>query len=153
MTEHDSTCATARDVLDLIAEALDERSRSISGSRVGVVGVAPNPGTQVPPSSSAGTVLASLVERGAEVRYHDPQAARFRDDAGYEHTGVGLDALLHWAHVLVIMTGACAADWDHLCESADLVVDTVSSAQGRASRERQVLRLGAGWIVPPASGA
>jgi len=46
------------------------------------------------------------------------------------------------------VTGHKAVDWDHLYESADLVVDTVNSCRGRAVRERQVLRLGAGWTAP-----
>ena len=69
----------------------------------------------------------------------------FDDADGRVHTGVGLDSLIHWAHVCVVVTGHKVVDWDHLYESADLVVDTVNSARGRNVRDRQVLRLGAGW--------
>jgi hypothetical protein len=36
-------------------------------------------------------------------------------------------------------------DWSAVYERAGLVVDTVDSSHGRSTRERQVLRLGAGW--------
>jgi len=36
-------------------------------------------------------------------------------------------------------------DWATVYERAELVVDTVDSSAGRSTRERQVLRLGAGW--------
>jgi UDP-N-acetyl-D-glucosamine dehydrogenase len=115
---------------------------------VAVIGVAFKPDVQDPRNSPAGAVLAGLVERGAEVRYHDPFVPQFRDDDGRIHTGVGLDSLIHWADVFVVVTGHRAVDWDHLYASADLVVDTVNSVRGRAIRERQVLRLGAGWTIP-----
>ena len=149
----DINFAMPRHVVDLTAEALNERSKALKGSRVAVIGVAFKPDVQDPRNSPAGAVLAGLVERGAEVRYHDPFVPQFRDDDGRDHTGVGLDSLIHWADVFVVVTGHRAVDWDHLYASADLVVDTVNSVRGRAIRERQVLRLGAGWTVPMAAGS
>ena len=134
-----------RHVVALTAEALNERSRSLKGSRVGVIGVAFKPDVRDPRNSPAGAVLALLRERGAEVRYHDPYVAQFADDAGKVHTGVGIDALLHWADVILVVTAHKAVEWDHLYANADLVVDTVNSSRGRALRPMQVLRLGAGW--------
>jgi UDP-N-acetyl-D-glucosamine dehydrogenase len=134
-----------RHVVSLTAEALNERSKALKGSRVGVIGVAFKPDVQDPRNSPAGAVLALLAERGSEVRYHDPYVAEFTDDAGMVHTGVGLDSLLHWADVLVVVTAHKRVEWDHLYANAELVVDTVNSSRGRALRPRQVLRLGAGW--------
>jgi hypothetical protein len=47
--------------------------------------------------------------------------------------------------VLVVVTAHAAIDWGRVYDRADLVVDTVDSSTGRGARERQVLRLGAGW--------
>ena len=141
----DINFAMPRHVVELAAEALNDRSRALRGARVGVIGVAFKPDVQDPRNSPAAAVLALLAERGAELRYHDPFVPRFRDDAGTEHTGVGLDALMHWAEVVVVVTGHRAVDWDHVYGTAALVVDTVNSSRGRAVTARQVLRLGAGW--------
>ncbi len=134
-----------RHVVELTAEALNARSKALNGSRVGVIGVAFKPDVQDGRNSPAAAVLAGLVERGAEVRYHDPYIQRFSDESGREHQGVGLDALIHWADVFVVVTGHRKVDWDHLYASADLVVDTVNTSRDRVVRDRQVLRLGAGW--------
>jgi len=145
--------AFAHVVANLTEEALRERPAAHDRSRVGVVGVATQPDSDSVADSAAGAILAELVGRGAEVRYHDPHVPLFKDDSGYEHKGVTLDALLHWADVLVIVTAHRAVEWDHLYASAELVVDTVNSVRGRTIRERQVLRLGAGWMIPDGSRA
>ena len=43
------------------------------------------------------------------------------------------------------MTGHRAIDWERVYGDGRLVVDTVNSSHDRPTRERQVLRLGAGW--------
>jgi UDP-N-acetyl-D-glucosamine dehydrogenase len=141
----DINFAMPRHVVDLTAEALNDRSRSLRGARVGVIGVAFKPDVQDARNSPASAVIAGLADRGAEIRYHDPLVASFRDDGGTVHQGVGLDSLLHWADVILVVTAHRAVDWDHVYELADLVVDTVNSCAGRVTRPRQVLRLGAGW--------
>jgi UDP-N-acetyl-D-glucosamine dehydrogenase len=141
----DINLAMPRHVVDLVAEALNDRGKALKGSRVGVLGVAFKPDVQDPRNSPAGAILPLIAERGAELRYHDPLIPRFRDDTGFVHDGVGLDSLLHWADVFVIVTPHRAIEWDHLFAHASLVVDTVNASRGRATRERQVLRLGAGW--------
>ena len=138
-----------RHVVDLVAEALNERGKALKGARVGVLGVAFKPDVQDARNSPAGAILPGIVARGAELRYHDPLIARFRDDTGVVHEGVGLDSLLHWADVFVVVTAHKAIDWDHLYGGADLVVDTVNSSRGRPLRAGQVLRLGAGWSTSP----
>ncbi len=134
-----------RHVVDLVAEALNERGKALKGARVGVVGVAFKPDVQDARNSPAGAVLPGIAARGAELRYHDPLIPRFRDDTGVTHEGVGLDSLLHWADVFVVVTPHRTIEWDRFYEAADLVVDTVNSSRGHTLRERQVLRLGAGW--------
>ncbi len=141
----DINFAMPRHVVELAAEALNDRSKALKGARVGVIGVAFKPDVQDARNSPASAVLALIAERGAELRYHDPFVPEFRDDAGVVHKGVGLDALIHWADVIVVVTAHRAIEWDHVYATADLVVDTVNSSRGLEVQPRQVLRLGAGW--------
>ena len=134
-----------RHVVDLVAEALNDRGRALKGARVGVVGVAFKPDVKDERNSPAAEVLAGLAERGAEVRYHDPHVSSFRDASGSVREGVALESLVAWADVVVVVTAHRVIDWDALYGSAALVVDTVDSSKDRAVGERQVLRLGAGW--------
>ena len=103
------------------------------------------PNVQDARNSPAKEVIAGLVARGGDVRFHDPHVATFRDADGRVHEGEDLDPLLDWADAIVVVTAHKAVDWGRLYDRAALVVDTVDSSRGHAVRDRQVLRLGAGW--------
>jgi UDP-N-acetyl-D-glucosamine dehydrogenase len=143
----DINLAMPRHVVDLVAEALNDRGRALRGARVGVIGVAFKPDVQDDRNSPAADVIAGVVERGGEVRFHDPHVASFRDANGVRLEGIDLPALLSWADVVVVVTPHRAIDWAAVYAKADLVVDTVNSSKGQAVATRQVLRLGAGWSV------
>ena len=141
----DINLAMPRHVVDLVAEALNDRGRALRGAKVGVVGVAFKPNVHDDRNSPAAGVIAGVAERGGDVRFHDPHIASFRDADGERRQGVDLPALLGWADVIVVVTAHRAIDWPALYATADLVVDAVNSSQGHTVRDRQVLRLGAGW--------
>jgi UDP-N-acetyl-D-glucosamine dehydrogenase len=134
-----------RHVVDLAAEALNDRSRALSGARVGVLGVAFKPDVGDAREAPAADVLALLRERGAEVRFHDPHIARFRDAAGRTDDSVALEDLLGWADLVIIVTAHRAIDLAAVFAGADLILDTVNASRRATPRPRQVLRLGAGW--------
>jgi UDP-N-acetyl-D-glucosamine dehydrogenase len=141
----DTNLAMPRHVVDLVAEALNDRGAALKGARVAVLGVAFKPDVGDPRNAPAADVLAGLADRGADVRFHDPHVPSFRDAAGVVRATTGLDELLDWADVTVALVAHHAIDWDRVYAAAGLVVDTVNSARGRSTRDRQVLRLGAGW--------
>ncbi|MFH1475558.1 MAG: nucleotide sugar dehydrogenase [Chloroflexota bacterium] len=134
-----------RHVVDLAAEALNDRRRSLNGACVGVLGVAFKPNVADARESPAAEILAGLRERGADVRFHDPHIERFRDAAGTVGTSVPLDELLAWAELVIVVTAHRSIDWDAVYARASLILDTVNSSRGHDVRSRQVLRLGAGW--------
>jgi len=145
----DINFAMPRHVVDLVAEALNDRERSLKNARVGVLGVAFKPNVQDARNSPAADVLAGIAGRGAEVRYHDPHVPSFRDTDGVIREDTPLDELMDWADAIVVVTAHRAIDWKRVYERADLVVDTVDSSAGQQTRPRQVLRLGAGWSARP----
>ena len=136
--------AMPRHVVDLAAEALNERGRAINGAHIGVVGVAFKPNVRDPRNSPAADVIALLRERGADVAFHDPHVERFRDANGREDATTPLPELASAADLLIVVTPHTAIDWDAVY-AADLVVDSANSSRGRVRLDRQVLRLGAGW--------
>jgi UDP-N-acetyl-D-glucosamine dehydrogenase len=145
----DINLAMPRHVVDLVAEALNDRGSALKGAKVGVVGVAFKPNIQDARNSPAADVMAGVSARGGEVRYHDPHVPNFRDAAGVVRESTEADPLIDWADVVVVLTAHRAIDWTALYGRAGLVVDTVDSSAGRAVRPRQVLRLGAGWSTRP----
>jgi UDP-N-acetyl-D-glucosamine dehydrogenase len=141
----DINLAMPRHVVDLIAEALNDRGKALRGARVGVLGVAFKPNVRDARNSPAAEIMAGLRDRGAEAAFHDPHVATFRDADGTTHESVALDELLDATDAVVVVTPHRAIDLGLVYERAQLVVDTVNSSRGLDVRPRQVLRLGAGW--------
>ena len=141
----DINFAMPRHVVDLVAEALNDRGRALKGAKVAVLGVAFKPNVRDARNSPAAEVIALIADRGAEIGFHDPHVTSFTDAAGIERKGSSLDELLGWADAFVVVTAHDAIDWWTLYDQADLIVDTVNSSRGHPTNERQVLRLGAGW--------
>jgi UDP-N-acetyl-D-glucosamine dehydrogenase len=141
----DINLAMPRHVVDLIAEALNDRGKALRGARVGVLGVAFKPNVRDARNSPAAEIMAGLRDRGAEAAFHDPHVATFRDADGTTHESVALDELLDATDAVVVVTPHRAIDLGLVYERAQLVVDTVNSSRGLGVRPRQVLRLGAGW--------
>lgn len=147
----DINMSMPRHVVDLVAEALNTRSRALNGARVGVIGVAFKPDVRDARNSPAAEVIALLGARGAVVRYHDPHIPTFSDASGRRFEGQELDAVIADSDVVVVLTKHRGIDWDLLYRRSGLVVDTVGSSRRRDLRPGQVLLLGSGWMA--ASGA
>ncbi len=141
----DINAAMPLHVVDLVSQALQDRSSSIAGARVGVIGVSFKPNIRDVRNAPAAEVMAELVRRGALVAYHDPHVASCRDAAGATYESLPLDELLSGSEVVVVLVAHDAVDWRRVYAAAVLVIDTVNSSRGQQLRPRQVLRLGAGW--------
>ncbi|MCU0504922.1 MAG: nucleotide sugar dehydrogenase, partial [Chloroflexi bacterium] len=61
----DINFAMPRHVVDLVADALNDRGRAVNGARVGVLGVAFKPDVRDPRNSPAAPILSGLAARGA----------------------------------------------------------------------------------------
>ena len=143
----DINLAMPRHVVDLVAEALNDRGRALKGARVGVIGVAFKPNVRDPRNSPAADVIAGLKERGATVAFHDPHVPTFRAADGSSLDSTDLAELVRDSDAVVIVTPHVAVDWQLVFDGADLIVDTTDTSRGRPARPRQVLRLGAGWTI------
>jgi UDP-N-acetyl-D-glucosamine dehydrogenase len=147
----DINLAMPRHVVDLVASALNDRGRAMNGAHVGVLGVAFKPDVRDARNSPAADVLAGLAAHGAIVTFHDPHVPTFHDSDGVERSSVDLARLVADSDAVVILAGHRAIDWELVYGQADLIVDAVGNSNSRTPRERQVLRLGAGWSGPAAS--
>jgi UDP-N-acetyl-D-glucosamine dehydrogenase len=146
----DINLAMPRHVVDLAAEALNERGKSLKGSRIGVLGVAFKPDVQDARNTPAADVVSLLEARGAIVAYHDPLVPELRATDGKVHHSTAFETVMEDSNLIVVVTPHKSIDWAAVYGQADLIVDTVNSSRGRVARERQVYRLGAGWAAPDA---
>jgi nucleotide sugar dehydrogenase len=144
-TAGDVNLTMPRHVVDLCVTALNDRRKSIQGSRIGVLGVAFKPNVSDSRNSPAASILSQLTERGAEVTYHDPHVPVFQDEMMRPYESVALNRLIESVDLVLVVTAHRDIDWDLVFDRASLILDTVNQSRGRAVRDRQVLRLGASW--------
>jgi len=114
-------------VVERVAYALNERERSVKGSKVLVLGVAYKRDIDDVRESPAIDVMRLLEERGAKVEYHDPYIPHVRDHGHGEPTASSVpltDARIKNADVVVIVTDHTCFDYAKVVKLAKLVVDT-----------------------------
>ncbi|MFO7609196.1 MAG: nucleotide sugar dehydrogenase [Candidatus Krumholzibacteriia bacterium] len=118
-------------VVRLVTDALNERERSVKGSRVLVVGLAYKPGIDDLRESPALDIVAMLQARGADVSWYDPHAH------GQPH-GVSAARLTEWTrealggyHAAVIVTPHPTVDHGLLVGAGPVVIDTRNALKGR----------------------
>jgi UDP-N-acetyl-D-glucosamine dehydrogenase len=114
-------------VVDRVIAALNDRGRSLRGSRVLVLGAAYKPDVDDCRESPAFELLELLREKGAAVAYNDPHVPVLPPLRG--HTirleSVPLSAEVLAAHdCVLIATDHAAYDWEMIARHAPLLVDT-----------------------------
>jgi UDP-N-acetyl-D-glucosamine dehydrogenase len=119
-------------VVEKVARALNDTSKSVKGSTVLILGVAYKRDIDDMRESPALDIMRLLEQRGANVTFHDPHVATFRED-GHEYHSITLTPeALRAADAVVIVTDHTAYEWQMVVDHATLVVDT-RNATGRTT--------------------
>jgi len=128
-------------VLGKIADALNEDGKPLKGSRVLILGVAYKRDVGDTRESPALDLIHLLLEKGADVAYHDPYVHRLEVD-GVSMSSVTLDeAALQRADCVVIVADHSAYDWEWIVEHSRLVVDTRNATKGVEANSARVVKL------------
>ena len=114
-------------VVQRTALALNDRGRSVKGSRVLVLGLAYKPDVDDVRESPSFELIEKLEELGAHVDYNDPHVARThkmrRHDLQMHSVPLTAQSLATYDCVLVA-THHAAYDWQLVADHAKLIVDT-----------------------------
>ena len=118
-------------VIGQIADALNERSKSIKGSKILVLGLAYKRDIDDLRESPSLTIIELLRNRGAMVAYNDPYFATVGRGRHYDlnMTCTPLDNLGQYDAV-VIVTDHSSYDYRALAEQSQLLVDTRNATKG-----------------------
>jgi UDP-N-acetyl-D-glucosamine dehydrogenase len=118
-------------VIEQIGAALNERRKSIKGSKVLVLGMAYKRDIDDLRESPSLTIIELLRAKGAEVAYNDPFFAKVGRGRHYDlnMTSTPLDNLGQYDAV-VIVTDHSAYDYKAIVEQSQLVVDTRNATKG-----------------------
>ncbi len=128
-------------VVDLVAEGLNGRSKSINGSKILLLGMAYKPDIDDVRESPALDVYALLEAKGAKVSFHDPYVDEVKFDSRMESSiDLDMDKLGDYDCV-VITTNHSEYDIKAIVENSRLIVDTRNATAGIKSDK--IIRLGA----------
>ncbi|MBM3634888.1 MAG: nucleotide sugar dehydrogenase [Actinobacteria bacterium] len=109
-----------------LARALNDHEKALKGAKVLVVGVAYKADVNDMRESPALKVMSLLVERGAELSYHDPHVPALEPGHGIDIAlrSVDLtDEALADADAVVVVTAHAGIDWQRVADGSRLVVD------------------------------
>jgi UDP-N-acetyl-D-glucosamine dehydrogenase len=114
-------------VVDRLAAALNDRSKSVKGSRILVLGLAYKPDIDDVRESPSFELIEKISERGGLVDYHDPHVAAThrmrRHDLKMHSIDLTAQNLAGYDCVL-IATHHAAYDWKFIAENSKLILDT-----------------------------
>ncbi len=131
-------------VTSMVADGLNQNSRSIRGSKVMILGVAYKKNVSDCRESPALDVMRLLAEKGAILSYNDPYVPTLRLNAE-TLTSVDLSpAAVSSQDCLVILTDHSNYDFKNIITSAKLVIDTRNVTKGMNQFKDRIIKLGAG---------
>jgi UDP-N-acetyl-D-glucosamine dehydrogenase len=123
----------------LVSQAMNHTlQRSMSGSKILVLGVAYKPDISDMRESPAVKLIGLLENAGATVSYHDPHVPELSEN-GLVMQSVPLEPQEY--DCVVVVTDHSSVDYDRLVEEAQLVVDLRNATGLNGKRSEKVWRL------------
>jgi UDP-N-acetyl-D-glucosamine dehydrogenase len=129
-------------VVQKLSDALNERRKSLRGSRILILGIAYKKNVDDVRESPALEIMEKLLARGAEVSYHDPHVPRIPSTRRHRPklSSVPLtDESLAESDAALIVTDHDGVDYERVGRLAPLIVDT-RNALGRRRISGTVVR-------------
>ena len=127
-------------MVERVGKALNDRSRSIRGSKVLILGVAYKKDVDDVRESPALEIMEILQEKGANLSYSDPYIPRLHKMRAYDFSHMSSlplnEEVLKSQDVVLITTDHSSIDYQWVVDSAPLVVDT-RNATRRVTRGRE----------------
>ncbi|MFZ5912442.1 MAG: nucleotide sugar dehydrogenase [Chloroflexota bacterium] len=132
-----------RYVVGRILEAMNDRGKTLKGSKVLVLGVAYKPDIDDVRESPALDVIGLLQKKGAQVEYHDPYIPHIH----HEYDGWHMDSIkdvmqgVKGADAVVVVTNHKVYDYKAILEAAKFVFDSRNALGKLAKNNPKVERL------------
>jgi len=130
-----------RFVVGKVMDALNDRSKSLKGSDVLVLGAAYKPDIDDIRESPSLDVIRLLRQKGGKVSYHDPYIHSLEHEGLDLHSVPDLMAAVRAADCVVIVTNHSSYDYAAILENCQLLVDTRNALGSRGRNHPKVVRL------------
>ncbi|MBY0525330.1 MAG: nucleotide sugar dehydrogenase [Gemmataceae bacterium] len=131
-------------VVDKVAEALNDRSKPVRGSKITLLGMAYKKDVDDPRESPGFELMELLTKRGARVQYNDPHIPKLPPMRHYPdfalESQVLTPAYLAAQDCVLIVTEHSAYDWESIVAHAPLVVDTRNATSHVVQNRERIVR-------------
>jgi UDP-N-acetyl-D-glucosamine dehydrogenase len=121
-------------VVQRVADALNDRQKSVKGSHILILGVAYKRDVDDVRESPALDILKLLESRGAHVSYNDPHVPELKADGTTMRSEELLPAVRR-ADLVVIVTDHGSFSYRDIVENAQVVLDTRNATKGIVSQK------------------
>jgi UDP-N-acetyl-D-glucosamine dehydrogenase len=115
-------------IVQLVADALNDRARAVRGARVLVLGVAYKPNVADTRDSPALEIVDTLRAKGAHVAYHDPHVPVIAVESGRLESVSAVKPAEY--DVVLVLTAHDGYDWPRIAAEATLLIDTRNATGG-----------------------
>ena len=128
-------------VVEKIDQALNKLEKSINGSRILILGVAYKKNVGDIREAPALEVISGLLDKGANLAYHDPYVPRLNIGRKVLKSVQLRDNLLGEMDCVVIITDHSSYDFEWVVKNAKLVIDTRNATRGIADSTGKIIKL------------
>jgi UDP-N-acetyl-D-glucosamine dehydrogenase len=125
-------------VVGKVVKALNGKREPLSGSRVGLLGVAYKKNTSDVRESPAIPIVEQLLDGGAIVTYHDPHVPVFKVNGDTLHSQPLTEDYLRGQDCIVVVADHDAMEWALILRHAGTVVDTRNALKRVAALSGQL---------------
>ena len=131
-------------VVSKVAEALNNRSKPIKGSKILLLGMAYKKDVDDPRESPGFELMKLLLEKGGSVAYNDPYIPRLPSMRHYPQLNMSSQELtvgcLESQDCVLIVTDHSSYDWNWIARFATLIVDTRNATKGVVDPRAEIVR-------------
>lgn len=131
-------------VVNKIADALNERSKPVKGSKVALLGMAYKKDVDDPRESPGFELMDLLLKKGAVVSYNDPHIPALPRMRHYPHLKMSSQSLtpefLSLQDCVLIATDHTAYDWASIARHSRLIVDTRNAMKNVKEGREKIVR-------------
>jgi len=131
-------------VVSKVADALNDRSRPVKGSRVAILGMAYKKDVDDPRESPGFELMDLLLKKGANVSYNDPHISALPRMRHYPHLKMNSQELtpefLAAQDCVLIATDHTAYDYAAIVRQARLVIDTRNATRNVRDGRDKIVR-------------
>jgi UDP-N-acetyl-D-glucosamine dehydrogenase len=128
-------------VVERVTRALNEKKKSLKGSKILVLGVAYKRDIKDVRESPALDVIKLLENGGAEISYNDPHVPSIRMNESVMKSIKLTQALLQSADCAVILTDHTAYDYDWIVQNSQLLMDTRNATKNVKEDQGKIVKL------------